>query len=50
MPQMSPIMWTIILIITNMLIFQMNSMNMYNSFKMKKKIKIKKMFKSNWKW
>nr|QWZ47759.1 ATP synthase F0 subunit 8 [Loxocephala perpunctata] len=50
MPQMSPIMWTIILIITNMLIFQMNSMNMYNSFKMKKKTKIKKMFKLNWKW
>nr|YP_010990646.1 ATP synthase F0 subunit 8 [Klapperibrachys cremeri]WOW99077.1 ATP synthase F0 subunit 8 [Klapperibrachys cremeri] len=50
MPQMSPTMWSMILMTTNMLILQINSMNMFDSINSKMMMKKKKKKKINWKW
>nr|YP_010990672.1 ATP synthase F0 subunit 8 [Pitambara triremiprocta]WOW99116.1 ATP synthase F0 subunit 8 [Pitambara triremiprocta] len=50
MPQTSPIMWSMLLILSVMLIIQMNSMIMFDTEKKKKKKKKNKLNKINWKW
>nr|YP_010274408.1 ATP synthase F0 subunit 8 [Pochazia guttifera]UJT96852.1 ATP synthase F0 subunit 8 [Pochazia guttifera] len=51
MPQMSPIMWTMIMMLTSIMMIQMKSM-LYFEFKKKKKSKDneKKSKSMNWKW
>nr|YP_010990568.1 ATP synthase F0 subunit 8 [Kodaianella bicinctifrons]WOW98882.1 ATP synthase F0 subunit 8 [Kodaianella bicinctifrons] len=50
MPQMSPVMWTTMMMITTIMIYQMNSMMFFNKKKLSKD-KLKKMKKNtNWKW
>nr|YP_010026037.1 ATP synthase F0 subunit 8 [Lophops carinata]QOQ36881.1 ATP synthase F0 subunit 8 [Lophops carinata] len=50
MPQMSPTMWTIILFFSTFMIFQIMTMNFFDSqFKSSKQTTMKKL-KINWKW
>nr|YP_010990620.1 ATP synthase F0 subunit 8 [Diostrombus politus]WOW99038.1 ATP synthase F0 subunit 8 [Diostrombus politus] len=51
MPQMSPMLWTTILMTTTIMVIQLSSMNFFESIKMNPSNKNKKNKKKiNWKW